>query len=120
MRALIVDDSSAMRAILRMMLKAQGFEVQEAKHGLDALSVLAASEPFDLALVDWNMPVMNGFQLLQGIRRDIRYNSMHVVMVTTETSTREMSEALAAGANEYIMKPFTVDVVTDKLRLMGL
>jgi two-component system chemotaxis response regulator CheY len=120
MRALVVDDSSAMRAVLRMILKKQQFEVVEAKDGLDALQVLGQIDPVDLILIDWNMPAMNGFDLLQRIRQQSAYNPTKVVMVTTETALAEMSNALAAGADEYIMKPFTPDVVTDKLRLVGL
>ena len=120
MRALVVDDSSAMRAVLRMILKKQNFEVVEAKDGLEALQVLQRIELVDLMLIDWNMPGMNGFELLQNVRGNGRYGPTKVVMVTTETALAEMSNALAAGADEYIMKPFTPDVVTDKLRLIGL
>ena len=120
MRALVVDDSSAMRALLRMALKRQGFEVSEAKHGLDALSVLAASGDFDLILIDWNMPEMDGFELLRRIRAEPRRDRTQIMMVTTETGMAQISEALSAGANDYIMKPFTFEVVTDKVRLLGL
>jgi len=120
MRALVVDDSSAMRALLRLSLKKHGFEVTEAKHGLDALSVLAADGRFELILIDWNMPEMDGFELLRRIRTEAVYNATQIMMVTTETGIDQMSEALAAGANDYIMKPFTFDVIADKLRLLGL
>ncbi len=120
MRALVVDDSSAMRALLRMSLRKHGFEVSEAKHGLDALSVLAVDSGFDLMLIDWNMPEMDGFELLRRIRAEPRHDRTQIMMVTTETGMDQMSEALAAGANDYIMKPFTFDVVADKLRLLGL
>ena len=120
MRALVVDDSSAMRAILRLALKKQGFEVAEAKHGLEALSRLAEGDSFDLILIDWNMPEMDGFELLRRIRSEPRHNRTLVMMVTTETSMDQMTAALAAGANDYIMKPFTFEVVADKLRLVGL
>ena len=120
MRALVVDDSSAMRALLRMVLKKRGFEVSEARHGLEALPVLSAPGEFDLILIDWNMPEMDGFELLRRIRAEPRHDRAQIMMVTTETSMNQMSEALAAGANDYIMKPFTFDVVTDKLQLLGL
>lgn len=119
MHALIVDDSSSMRAILKRALAERGFAVTAASNGSDALALMAERAP-DLVLVDWNMPGMNGFELLREIRRQSRYASVKVVMVTTETNKAEMSHALAAGANEYIMKPFTPDVVYDKLRLAGL
>ena len=120
MRALVVDDSSAMRAILRMTLKKHGFEVAEAKHGVEALSMLATPEVFNLILIDWNMPEMDGLELLRRIRAEPRHDRTQVIMVTTETGIDQMSEALAAGADDYIMKPFTFDVVADKLRLVGL
>ena len=120
MRALVVDDSSAMRALLRMTLKKQGFEVSEAKHGLDALSVLATPGEFDLILIDWNMPEMDGFELLRRIRAEPRHDRVQIMMVTTESGMAQMSDALSAGANDYMMKPFTFDVIADKLRLLGL
>jgi two-component system chemotaxis response regulator CheY len=120
MRALIVDDSSAMRAILGMTLKRQGFEVVQAKDGMDALALLEKVEPLDLILSDWNMPVMNGLQLLERIRRQPQFDRTQILMVTTETGMGQMSEALSAGANEYIMKPFTSEMVSDKLHLVGL
>jgi len=120
MRALVVDDSSAMRALLRMTLRKHGFEVAEAKDGLDALSVLAAPCEFDLILIDWNMPQMDGFELLRRIRAERRHDGAKIMMVTTETGMDQMSEALAAGADDYIMKPFTFDVVEAKLQLVGL
>ncbi len=120
MRALVVDDSAAMRAVLRMILKKQDFEVVEARDGLHALQVLQPIEPVDLMLIDWNMPGMNGFELLQNVRGNSRYATTKIVMVTTETALAEMTHALAAGADEYIMKPFTPDVIADKLRLIGL
>jgi two-component system chemotaxis response regulator CheY len=120
MRALVVDDSSTMRAILRISLKKKGFEVLEAKNGVDALAVLAKSEPVEVMLVDWNMPEMNGFDLLSRVRQDHRYDKTKIMMVTTETGMSEMSNALSAGANEYIMKPFTSDIVGEKLQLLGL
>lgn len=120
MRALVVDDSSAMRALLRMALKKHGFEVVEARHGVDALSVLATAGVFNLILIDWNMPEMDGFELLRRLRSQPSHAATKIMMVTTETGMQQMSEALAAGANDYIMKPFTFDVVSDKLQLIGL
>lgn len=120
MRALVVDDSTTMRAILRIALKKRSFEVIEAKNGVDALAVLGKTqERVDLMMVDWNMPEMNGFDLLQHVRRDQRYNATRIMMVTTETAIDDMSAALDAGADEYIMKPFTPDVVTSKLDQLG-
>jgi two-component system chemotaxis response regulator CheY len=120
MRALVVDDSSAMRAILGMTLKRRGFEILQAKDGMDALNVLGSSGTVELILIDWNMPGMNGLELLRRIRQQSQYAGAQILMVTTETGTGQMSEALSAGANEYIMKPFTPDVVMDKLEMLGL
>ena len=119
MRALVVDDSSAMRAILRMALKKQGFEVAEAKHGVEGLSTLEARSDFDLILIDWNMPQMNGFELLRRIRSQPRYSPTKIMMVTTETELGHMVTALEAGANEYVMKPFTRDILLSKLEMVG-
>ena len=120
MQALVVDDSSAMRAILAMTLKRRGFEILQAKDGLEALTVLSSRGPVNLILIDWNMPGMNGLELLTRIRQQPAYSGTQVLMVTTETGMDQMADAIAAGANEYIMKPFTPDVVFDKLQLLGL
>jgi two-component system chemotaxis response regulator CheY len=120
MRAVVVDDSSAMRAILGMTLKKAGFEVLGAKDGQQALSLLASGSQPELILIDWNMPGMNGLELLRRIRQQAEFAGTRVLMVTTETGLGQMSEALSAGADEYIMKPFTPEVVVEKLRLVGL
>jgi two-component system, chemotaxis family, chemotaxis protein CheY len=121
MRALVVDDSASMRAILKRTLRERGFEVAAAGNGSDALLIMAQQDhDLDVVLIDWNMPGMNGFELLREIRRQPRYDRIKLLMVTTETSRAEMLHALAAGADEYITKPFTPDVVYDKLRLAGL
>lgn len=120
MRALIVDDSSAMRRILSRMLEGLGFEVTEAENGSEGLRRLEQSGPSDLALVDWNMPVMNGIEFVQKVRSDAKYGDMRVMMVTTETGTDEMVTALEAGADEYVMKPFTQTELVSKLDLLGL
>ncbi len=120
MRAIVVDDSRAVRTILGKMLKELGFEVSEAEDGLVALQVLEASGPFDLALVDWNMPEMDGLQLIQAVRAQRVYDGMRIMMVTTETDLERIVRALEVGANEYLMKPFTPAAVVEKLALLGL
>ena len=120
MKALVVDDSRAMRLMLSRMLQELGFEVSQAGHGREALSHLQAHEDTDLALVDWNMPEMNGIELVEAVRSDARFSNLRMMMVTTETEMSQMARALGAGANEYVMKPFTRDVIADKLRLLGL
>jgi two-component system, chemotaxis family, chemotaxis protein CheY len=119
-RAIIVDDSRAMRSILKRALEEQGFQVVEAGHGKEALLRLAQIRIPDLALVDWNMPEMNGIELLTALRRDHNYDRMMVVMVTSETDPAQVERALTAGANEYIMKPFSNDVLEQKLTMLRL
>jgi two-component system chemotaxis response regulator CheY len=119
MRALVVDDSSAMRAFLRMTLTGAGIEVEEARNGKEGLRALETALP-DLVLLDWNMPEMNGFDMLQQIRADARYRGIKVMMVTTETEMAELARALAAGADEYVMKPFTREMILEKLELLGV
>lgn len=120
-KALVVDDSRAVRMILSRSLKGLGFDVCEAANGKEALEVIASgSEPVSLVLTDWNMPEMNGLDLLKRLRQNPDLASLVVVMVTTETEVDQMVTALEAGANEYIMKPFTQDILVDKLRLVGM
>jgi len=109
-----------MRAILRRALEKLGFQVVEAGHGKEALARLSQIRIPDLALIDWNMPEMNGIDLLVELRRDHNYDRMAVVMVTSETEPAQMARALNAGANEYIMKPFSSEVLDDKLLILGL
>ena len=120
MKALVVDDSRAIRLILSQMLRELGFEVSEARHGREALQHLQMHPDTALALVDWNMPEMNGFDRLVAVRQDDRFRDLRLMMVTTETEMAQMVRALEAGANEYVMKPFTRDAIADKLRLLGL
>lgn len=120
MRVLIVDDSRAMRSMLALIMKELGFTAVTAGDGREALEALGREAAFDLALIDWNMPGMNGFDLLTAVRADQRYAGMRCVMVTTETEMSQMMKALEAGADEYIMKPFTKDVMRDKLQMLGL
>lgn len=120
MRALIVDDSRAMRAVIGKMVSDLGVTTTFAANGRDALEQLEAHGRPDFALVDWNMPEMNGFELLLAIRADARYADMPLVMVTTETEMSQVMKALECGANEYVMKPFTADILRDKLDMLGL
>lgn len=120
-KALIVDDSRAIRMILGRTLGQLGYEVQEAGDGNQALEILDRQPGvFHLALVDWNMPGMNGMDLLLKLRADRRHDTLPIVMVTTETEMEHVAAAVQAGANEYVMKPFTTDILRDKLRLAGV
>jgi two-component system chemotaxis response regulator CheY len=119
-KAIVIDDSRATRTILKRTLAAQGFEVFEAGDGRAAIEELEKTGPLDLALVDWNMPVMTGYEFIVEIRSRAQFGSMSIMMVTTESETSQVQLALDAGANEYIMKPFTEDVLKEKLMLLGL
>lgn len=120
MRALVIDDSRAVRMIISKILKEDGFEVIEAQHGQDGLNRLKETGPLDLVLVDWNMPEMNGFEFLLAVRAEQRFHDMRVMMVTTETEIEHIAQALEAGADEYVMKPFTKAGFHEKLAIMGL
>ncbi len=120
MRALIVDDSRATRTIIKRMLTDVGFEVVEATDGVDALRRLNEIGQTDVLLVDWNMPEMNGYDLICAIRGDRRYDKVPLMMVTSETEMGQMAKALEAGANEYVMKPFSKEVIAEKLALLGV
>ena len=121
MYAIVIDDSSAMRMILRRTLSSMGFKVVDAVNGRDALDKLANLDYVpDVALIDWNMPEMDGLTFVQTVREDPRFRRMALLMVTTESEQGQIVRALAAGAHEYLIKPFTPDAVADKLELLGL
>lgn len=117
MRALVVDDSRAMRMMLRRTLGGLGFEVLEAEHGAAALAVLEGGGPVDVCLVDWNMPVMDGLEFIKAVRAVPEYERMVVLMVTSESDPARILRALMAGADEYATKPLTPEVLVEKLDL---
>jgi len=120
-KALVVDDSKTIRIILGRILKELGYEVCEAGNGREALKVMESEKAaVNLVLADWNMPEMNGLELLKQLRQDPDLASLKVIMVTTETELDHMVSALEAGANEYVMKPFTKDILKEKLELAGI
>jgi two-component system chemotaxis response regulator CheY len=120
-KALVVDDSRAIRMILSRTLTELGYEVCEASNGREALEVIeAGNNTVKLVLADWNMPEMNGLDLLKRLRQNPQLSSLVVVMVTTETERGQMLAALEAGANEYVMKPFTREILVEKLQLTGI
>ncbi|MEO7998704.1 MAG: response regulator [Gemmatimonadaceae bacterium] len=120
MRALVVDDSRAARSLIGRMLRELGFDVVDAAQGVEAMEHLVSGTPFDLAVVDWNMPTMNGLDFVRTARADARFQEVPIVMCTSETEIQQMIRALEAGANEYIMKPFTAEILRGKLELIGL
>jgi two-component system chemotaxis response regulator CheY len=122
---MVVDDSRAIRLILSRTLGSLGFDVSQAANGKEALERLkyafgGEDNPLAVVLVDWNMPEMNGLEFVQSVRANPDYETVKLMMVTTETQVGQMHRALRAGADEYVMKPFTEEVISDKLRLMGV
>ncbi|GII26138.1 response regulator [Planosporangium mesophilum] len=121
MIALVIDDSRAMRLILTRITGQLGFEVWQAGNGREALDLLEASDVVPaVALVDWNMPEMNGLEFVTAARSNPKYRTMTMMMVTTEGEQSQIVRALAAGAHEYVIKPFTPDAIEEKLALLGV
>ena len=120
MLALVVDDSRAMRAILTRLLAGLGFDVVQAADGSEALDVLEDGDCPDVVLVDWNMPVMDGLSFIKEVRARPEWRDISLMMVTTESEQAQIVRALAAGAHEYVIKPFTEEVIAEKLALLGL
>jgi two-component system chemotaxis response regulator CheY len=107
--------------ILSKILKELGYEVREAANGREALAVMEVEKTaVTLVLADWNMPEINGLDLLKRLRQKPELASLVVIMVTTEADLDQMVTALEAGANEYVMKPFTKDILVEKLELVGI
>lgn len=120
MRALVIDDSRVARAVIRGVLREMEIEATEAADGREGLDALLASPDIDLVLVDWNMPVMDGLEFIMAVRAKREYDEIKLVMVTTETESEQVSRAMNAGANEYVMKPFTKDVLVAKLSMLDI
>jgi two-component system chemotaxis response regulator CheY len=119
-RALVIDDSAVIRTVLTRILTNLGFEVVQAAHGKEALERLRGGPLPAIALVDWNMPEMNGYEFIRNVRATAEWRDLPLMMVTTETEMEQVVKALAAGANEYLMKPFTPEMVEEKLQLLGI
>lgn len=120
MQALVIDDSRAMRLILRRMLTELGMTVTEATDGLDGLAKLNDGLTPNLILVDWHMPQMEGIDFVAAVRKAPYDFPGRVVMVTTETEVSQIARALDIGADEYVMKPFTKEALSGQLALLGL
>ncbi len=106
--------------IISRSLKALGFVTVEVTNGQEALDALVSSGPFDVALVDWNMPVMSGFDFVCKVRGDRAHDEMAIMMVTSESEQSQVERAIAAGASEYLMKPFSTESIEEKLALLGI
>jgi len=116
---LIVDDSRVIRKVARQIFESLGYACEEAENGQLALDACKIKLP-DFVLLDWNMPVMNGLEYIRALRQMPGGNNPMVVFCTTENDLGHIKEALGAGANEYIMKPFDADIIRGKLEQLGL
>ena len=119
MNALVVDDSQSMRDIVKNGLRQLGVfdNIVEAENGLIALEKMERQGPFDLVLLDWYMPEMEGYDCLVKIRKNARWNDTKIMMVTTENQQENVIRAVMAGANEYLMKPFSLDMLGEKVKM---
>jgi two-component system, chemotaxis family, chemotaxis protein CheY len=119
-KVLLVDDSRSVRMICRRIVNSLGFETLEAEHGRAALDVLRQHTDVGVILLDWNMPVMDGLSFLKELRADPPPVQPVIVMCTTENEQARILEAIRWGATEYIMKPFTDDIIRGKLEEVGI
>lgn len=123
MKMLIVDDSKAMRTFLQHLASEFSFETEEAEDGRDGLHKLIHNDPrdpFAVALVDWEMPNMNGLELVRTVRRNREFNGLKLMMVTTLNNMENVAEALEAGADDFLMKPVTKELLEEKLQILGM
>jgi two-component system chemotaxis response regulator CheY len=120
MKILIIDDSRTMRSILTSFAQNLGLETSEAGDGVEALEVLDREGAFDAALIDWDMPRMDGITLLREIRANPAFAEMKAMMVTAQSDFENVTEAIMAGADDYLMKPLDEAMFVDKLRLIGV
>ncbi|MBP3954223.1 response regulator [Gemmata sp. G18] len=120
MRAMVLDDSRTVRLIIGKILTEMGIEVIEAGNGREGLDRMRANPDLGLVLVDWNMPELNGLEFIKAVRATRAYDPVRLVMVTTETEQEQVVRALDAGANEYVMKPFTKEILVAKLSLLDV
>ncbi|MCS7278841.1 MAG: response regulator [Thermodesulfobacteriaceae bacterium] len=117
-KVLVVDDSKAIREIEKKYLEEMNFKVLEAENGEEALRVLEENPDIKLILLDWYMPVMNGFEFLKKVRENSKWNEVKIMMVTTENQQKNILEAIMNGANEYLMKPFDKEMLKVKIQYL--
>ncbi|MDR3443002.1 MAG: response regulator [Legionella sp.] len=121
MRVILVDDSKTARTLLKRVFNELGaWEIMEAENGQDALDKLVGVDSIDLACIDWNMPVMNGLDFLKTVRKIPEFSHTWFMMVTSETEMDNITKAMVSGAHEYVMKPYTKEIILAKLEMMGL
>ncbi|MEA1973280.1 MAG: response regulator [Candidatus Cloacimonadota bacterium] len=116
MRFLVVDDSPTMRRIVVNTLKRIGYrDIVDAEHGQEALDILKTDESISFIITDWNMPVMDGLHFVQAVRSNDNFKKLPILMVTTRSVKEDIIEAMKAGVNNYVVKPFTPDILKDKI-----
>lgn len=120
MNALIVDDSKAQRLVIRTYMTELGFNVTEAAEGFEALQILKIGSKFDVLLVNWTMPGMNGLEFIQSVRSEPSNQDTPIIMISVQDSSDRIQQALQAGADEYMIKPITRDDLKSKLELLGI
>jgi two-component system chemotaxis response regulator CheY len=118
-RCLVVDDSRVVRRVARQILSAHGFKIAEAENGALALEACRSSMP-DSVLLDWNMPVMNGIEFLRALRAEFGPDEPVVMFCTTENDLHFIEQAIEAGAQEFLMKPFDEELLIGKFTQLGL
>lgn len=117
--SLVVDDSKVVRTVSRKIMEELGFEVMEAEDGQQALNKVKERMP-EVILLDWNMPIMNGLDFLLHFRQLKESQNTQVIFCTTENDMKKIQEAIASGANEYVMKPFDEEIIRNKLQQLGV
>jgi len=117
---LVVDDSRVIRTIVGQALRQLGFDTEEAGNGREGLERLREKGPPAVVMIDWNMPELNGLEMVQAIRANPAWNDVRLIMITSENELERVETALEAGADEYIMKPFTKEMIQEKLHLLGI
>ncbi len=116
---LIVDDSKIVRKVVRRIVEGLGFAVLEAEHGQDAVTQVR-SNAVDVMILDWNMPVMDGLECMKEIRADSTITQPKIIFCTTENEFSKIQQAITAGADEYVMKPFDQAIIAGKMRQLGI
>jgi two-component system chemotaxis response regulator CheY len=119
-RALVVDDSRVIRTIISRALVELGFQAEEAANGREAIERLQKGPVPAVAMVDWNMPEVNGLEMVKTVRANAAWSDVKLIMITSENEIERVTTAIEAGADEYIMKPFTKDMIQEKLALLGV
>jgi two-component system chemotaxis response regulator CheY len=115
MRVLVVDDSSIIRRVIQQILEVLGHECVQAGDGVHALETLRVTDGIELILLDWNMPEMNGIDFLRTVKAEPEFKDIPVIMITTESERRRMIEAIEAGAEHYLTKPFQPETLATKI-----